>query len=492
MSLEKASKAGFSLLFRKIWDSILNLFVMAILARQLPLSDFGILAASMVVINWINTLTSAGLDDFVILYKGKEKEKMWQASFSISFWVSLSMLCILFLIAPFWSSFFSSKEVLNILYLLGIIFFFNALTVVPKAILRKQLAYTKIIKIQIIIGSIATIAKVFAVYMGWGVYSLVLPITIAAPIQAFFFFKLVDRKVFSSIFNIDLKLWKEAYTFTSYIIGSRLINRLMNEGDNLIVGKTLGLESLGLYNIAYQSANFVVAIITGIVGDVSTPIFSKVSHDMNRLKETVLRMLHLIGFISIPIIAIIIVFSDQMIWLLYGKSFMAAVIPLKLLAIFALFRMFNSPSSNIFNSLQMPKKPFYFQLIILPFFLVCIYLASFNGLIAFTASVVLIRCIFSFILIYQSLLIINIKIYEAWQAIKPYILSFTPIFILLLLLKLYSNGFTWQLYIGYSVCVLFSVYMYLFILKQTTPMIWQRTKDELKRIHPSLKLLDNI
>ena len=154
MSLEKASKAGFSLLFRKIWDSILNLFVMAILARQLPLSDFGILAASMVVINWINTLTSAGLDDFVILYKGKEKEKMWQASFSISFWVSLSMLCILFLIAPFWSSFFSSKEVLNILYLLGIIFFFNALTVVPKAILRKQLAYTKIIKIQIIIGSI--------------------------------------------------------------------------------------------------------------------------------------------------------------------------------------------------------------------------------------------------------------------------------------------------------------------------------------------------
>lgn len=90
----------------------------------------------------------------------------------------------------------------------------------------------------------------------------------------------------------------------------------MNEGDNLIVGKTLGLESLGLYNIAYQSANFVVAIITGIVGDVSTSIFSKVSHDLNRLKETVLRMLHLFGFISIPIISIMIVFSDQMIWLL--------------------------------------------------------------------------------------------------------------------------------------------------------------------------------
>ena len=78
---EKVFSSAFLLLIRKIWSNVINLGVMAFLARILSKEDFGILAISSVFLGLINTAATSGISEYVVYYRGNDKNEKVNAAF---------------------------------------------------------------------------------------------------------------------------------------------------------------------------------------------------------------------------------------------------------------------------------------------------------------------------------------------------------------------------------------------------------------------------
>jgi PST family polysaccharide transporter len=81
---------------------------------------------------------------------------------------------------------------------------------------------------------------------------------------------------------------------------------LVNNADNLIVGKILGAQQLGFYQTGFNVAN----TTTGDVGDLGAqtvfPIYTAIHDDKKRLQHAMLRAVVGIGaLIALPIIVIL-------------------------------------------------------------------------------------------------------------------------------------------------------------------------------------------
>lgn len=390
MSLaQKAGQAGALMLFRKGWGALVSFGVMAYLARVLDKSDFGLLAISATLIGIIETVALSGIGEYVIFYNGKDEKEVTNSAFWLNFWLSI-VVCIAVLIAgPFWAAFYKDARINKIIWLLLTGFFFNMLSSIAVAQFRKTLDYKPLVLIQTIFGTISQLSQIAFAVFGFGVYSLALPHAVITPIMAIV---LIYRSRFRPSLNMNREHWGRIFGYTKHVIGSRVLGKFVNEGDTLIVGKFLGMELLGVYNLAFRFAHIFFANFLPIITNVTMPVFSQIKDNLPRLRDNFTRSLKLIAFITIPVISFQIIFAEPLINIIYGLKWHDAVIPFQILSLFVLFKSVGSPTSGLYNATGNPQIGFYFSLIFAPIFLGAVMFSSiFNSLIVTTVIVASVR-----------------------------------------------------------------------------------------------------
>lgn len=418
-SKTSVGKAASLLLFRKGWGGIINIGVLAILARHLNKEDFGLVAISSVLISFISIVASTGIGEYLIYYRGENEKEVKNKAFGLNVIITLIVTLVVLIVIPFWSKFYNDERIKFLAYLLLVNFIGEMIAIVPKALLRKEFKYGVLVKYLTIFGTLTSMAKVLFVFLGFGVYSLVLPMAIFSPILAF---SLIIQSPLSLDFKIGGKLLNEIAKYVKHIIGSNVLTYLVNEGDTLIVGKVLGLEALGVYNIAFNVSNIFQSTLLPIITDISLPSFAKISDDIASLRLQYLKMINFIAFFSFPLLSIMIVHSRAIINILYGNKWNSAILPLMILLVFTIMRSISSPTSSLFNSTGNPKIGFVFSLYFAPLFLLSIFLGSYWGIIGICLAVTISRVLGAQILISKSLDLIGYRLSLLYKEILPIII----------------------------------------------------------------------
>jgi len=401
---KKAGKASMFLILRKGWGAFLSLFVLAYLARILDKEDFGIIAISMTLINFIQVFGVSGISEYVVFYDEDDKKEVVNSAFWLNIVITIIIVIILVVLAPFWADFYGNDNIENIVYLLSIGFFFNMISSVPVALYRKNMDYKTLVIIQAIFGTISQLSQVLFAFLGFGVYSLALPTAIVIPLLSL---TLLYKSKFRPRFNFRLDHWKKIFKYTKYVIGTRIIGMLLNNGDNLLLAKILSLNALGIYDVAFRFANLFVNHFNPIITNISLPVLAKSNKNRTELIARFKKMIDMISVINIPIIIGMILFAEPLILLIYGDKWGEAVLPFQILSVFVLFRSVGSPASGLYSAIGKPKIGFYFTIIyIIPFF-ITIYIASFYGLIGFCIGITIIRVLGS-----STHLVISSKLLE--------------------------------------------------------------------------------
>jgi O-antigen/teichoic acid export membrane protein len=119
---------------------------------------------------------------------------------------------------------------------------------------------------------------------------------------------------------------------------STWMNYLARNGDNFIVGRYLGVESLGLYGRAYSLMNMPFTYAVNLMTSVLFPAMSRLQRDPARLQRAYLRMTALTGVISAPVMVAMAIAAPDLIATLYGPQWQGAVVPLQILCAFGYFR----------------------------------------------------------------------------------------------------------------------------------------------------------
>lgn len=418
MSTRKVGSAALLLIFRKGWNSILNLIVMMYLARELDPSSFGLLAISSVFISFIANLAIGGIGEYIVYYKKEDKALMYHSAFWLNLLLTVLVCLLIVSTVPLWGNFYNDERIVNLVYFLLIGFFAEMLSVVPVSIFRKSMKFQRLIFIQTIFNTLIGLGKVGFAFFGFGIYSLVLPIAIFQPLLAI---SIIIASDFKPRFQCDFHYWKPIMTFTKHIIGGRVLGRIVNEGDNILVGKLLSLQELGYYTLAFQLSNIFTNTLLPVISTLSLPVFS--STQERQIKTNYFKMVNLISSLSFPLLLLLVVLAEPFIIFFYGAQWSSAIVPLQILCAFTISRSITSPTSAIFSALGKPQIGFYYSLIFTPFFLLSIWLGSYGGIIAVCICVTTMRVFGGQVTLCISARLLKFEMSDLYKLFWPFFLS---------------------------------------------------------------------
>src|SRR5436309_3446982 len=134
---EKIAKSVFWLVWTGVGLQILSLLSAMFVARLLDPSDYGIMAVAGIFTSTIALLVELGLGAAIVQFRDLEEEEL-----NACFWFAISIAgvayVLLFLAAPAMATWFGIPVLCKVLRVLGLMFPFAAVGVVPDGLLRKQ------------------------------------------------------------------------------------------------------------------------------------------------------------------------------------------------------------------------------------------------------------------------------------------------------------------------------------------------------------------
>jgi len=128
-----------------------------------------------------------------------------------------------------------------------------------------------------------------------------------------------------------------------------------NQIDTILIGKFLGINVLGIYNVAKDVASLPMMKVAAIMNQVGFSAFASLKEDKSAAGYYLEKSLKLIAIFSFPIFFGISSVSDEIILLLIGEKWLSAAPIISVLCFVFPFRMMNSNIQLYANALNRPK-----------------------------------------------------------------------------------------------------------------------------------------
>ncbi len=388
---DKVVHSGAWIYGRNIVTSLINLGVMAILARQLTPADFGLVALAQVLLRFIVILSEGGIGEFIISDNQEGKEKRVHAAFWLNLVFSSGVVLIGLLALPWITRFYVEPGLSIILILLALRYLMAQVTTVPYSLVRKDLRYKALVMIDSVIEIASSLISVVLALTGWGALSLVIPGVLLEPLRLVCFMYAARWR---PKLHLYISEWSGVFNYSAKIIVGSLATAIGAEGDTLVIGKTLGVQSLGLYNMAWVSANMVHRNLVSPISSVALPAYSSLAQNIDRMKSALYKMVRLLSAASFPLLIGLFVIADLFILTIYGPQWEASITPLRILIIYALRYAIGSPANAIFYAAKRPDIPMKFGLAFVPFYLTCLFIGSIYGIVGVAVGVTVARTVF--------------------------------------------------------------------------------------------------
>lgn len=366
-SVKKAVVRGGAWIYgRKVVTSLLHLGVMAILARQLGPAEFGLIALAQGLLNLLAILSSQGVNEYVIYDNEVGREERVEAAFWLDLSLSIASVILGLICLPLITKFYSEPGLDVVMVSLLLRYPIDALSRVPDALLKKRLEFRKLQTRDVVLDFLSSVGKIALALNGWGVWSLILPAFLISMVRAIVVFRMAK--------------WKPRF--------------VINQGDTLLIGKLMGSQVLGIYSLAWSSAHLIIRNVNGVVNQIALPALSAASGDTAHLWFGLRRMMRLLSIITFPALIGLFVVADDFILAVYGPQWRDAILPLRILLIYALRYAVGSPIGPVFKARGRTDIPFKLGLAIVPFYLIGIWIGSRYGLVGVAMGVTLTRTAF--------------------------------------------------------------------------------------------------
>lgn len=339
-----------------VWTSISTVVIMfsqmlrlIILTRFLNKDDFGVVSITNTLITLCVAFTDLGFAS-VIMYK-----KEWTIKeFSTLYWMqAIIFACIymmLVLISPQIASYYKEEILSSLIAISGISLFGQAIGKLYDSILLKAYCFKLIAIRNIITNAVSLVLAIVLAYLGFGAYSLVYS-TLLQILLINVWNLYSGIKIQPLGFTLDVRGSYSLVKIGIYQTGTQILDFVSNKLDVFIIGKILGMESLGVYDLAKELVLKFINMIRTVISKVALPLLSNNNNDAEKVKVRFLMITKTVASVCIPICITLAVFSYEVVNIMYGNKFIDAT---PVVSIFAITTIFGSIAS-FFDMLGIAK-----------------------------------------------------------------------------------------------------------------------------------------
>lgn len=329
-----------------VLDKLLqNAFVFVagiLLARLIDKEGYGLMGVLAIFVGLANILHESGFSSAII-----RKKNITQADYTTVFYLNISigifLYLLLFFLAPLISNYYDKPILTDLSRYLFLSFLFNSFAVVQNAKLIKEINYKLITKINAFSVFTSYSVTLLLAYFGFGVWAL------ATQVVLWTFLKVCCLWIFSRwkpSGSFSKESFKDLFAFSSKLVLGSIINSVMVNIPQNILGKFYSLSIGGLYNLAYRNYNSANDVLNGSIYSVSYPILSSIHDDDHRLKYIFRKFIRIKAFVIFPMFMGIILVAQSFMYIL-GEQWLSAAPILQLLCIGGIFAGLETTNGDI-------------------------------------------------------------------------------------------------------------------------------------------------
>ncbi|NMO75824.1 teichuronic acid biosynthesis protein TuaB [Niallia alba] len=351
------------------WTSISTLVItllqigqFIILGNLMSAKEFGMIGMLTTITIFAQIFVELGLGAAVI-----QKHHATARQLSTLFWINilLGILICLFMQAasPIIADYFQTKELEGKIRLLSILFLIAPIGQQSQYLMQRDLSFQ-------LLGKVETISTIFSFSLLIGLLFLTKqnPVNVYVWSQVSLYslkgilYYICYLPKWKPSFVLDIKDCKEFFSFGIYQLLSRLVNRLGSNIDMLLIGRFIGMEALGLYNLVYQIVTIPVLKLNPIITRVAFPVFAKDKNNNQALETGYLHMTQLLAIVSFPLLLGLYSVSDLVIPLFFGEQWIEAIPILQIMIIVGILRVLMNPNGSIILAKGKANIAFYWDL----------------------------------------------------------------------------------------------------------------------------------
>lgn len=327
---------------RQITQSITSV----ILARLLSPSDFGLMGMALVTTGFAALFKDLGTSAAVI-----QKKDLSPVLLSTLFWVNvifgLVITVLLLAITPLVITLFGDPRVGPVLRLLSLTFAISGIGVVKQSLLERELKFRTLANIEIAATLGGSVVGMTCAWLGSGVWSLAYQSLAAVAITTLLLWIFTPWRPMLVFSGAEVK---SISRYSLNLAGFNIFNYFIRNADNLLIGRFLGAQDLGYYNLAYRFLLYPVQTVSSVIGRVMFPFYSRIQDDSSRFRRHYLNVAASVALVTFPIMMGLIALAEPFVLAILGPGWRPVIVLLQILAPIGLLQSIGSTVGGIYQA----------------------------------------------------------------------------------------------------------------------------------------------
>jgi O-antigen/teichoic acid export membrane protein len=350
---ERVIRGGFWVFALRFTNRGLGLIRKIVIARLLAPEDFGLLGIAFLSISTLETFSQMGFQAALVQKKADIKPYL-DTAWTVSAIRGVIIFGLLFIFAPLVAEFFSSPQATLIIRVIGVSVLLSGFRNIGIIFFQKSLEFNKEFFYQLS-GTLTNFGVgIVLAFLLKTVWALVWGGLAASFVQLFMSYIVHPYR---PSFRFEKAKFDQLFGFGKWVLGQSIVIFLITQGDDIFVGKMLGVTALGFYQMAYLISNLCATEITHVISGVTFPAYSKMQDDLGRMKQACLRVLGLTCTISFPLAAGILVLAPALTQVILTEKWLPMVSALQVMCGFGVMRSIAATFGPVYRAIGRPDIP---------------------------------------------------------------------------------------------------------------------------------------
>jgi PST family polysaccharide transporter len=299
---------------------LISTVVFMVLARLLVPADFGLVALSLVFIEFARLLEDQGCGAAIV-----QRQDVTKGHLDTAFWMSVAAgVCLsglLVALAGPIASLVGSPDLAPVLMALSLVVLIGAPSSTAIAVLRRGFGFRRLAFRKIVSAIVGGVAGVAAALLGAGVWSLVTQALVQTVVGTALLWTVTP---FRPGLSVSRAHFRELFSFGNKFMGIAVLSFISKRSDDLLIGSVLGPTALGLYSVAYRLLVIMTEVMTLTVQSVAFPTFSRMQAERERLRRAYQTAMGMTVAVAAPAFMCVVVLAPDIVMACFGPRWHAA------------------------------------------------------------------------------------------------------------------------------------------------------------------------
>lgn len=320
-----------------------TLIGVALFAALLEPRDFGLVAIATVTLEAATSGLSFGIGQIVQAIGADEDVD--RTALSLALVVGAATGLALWFAAPWLSSFLSTESATPFVRALAPIILVRRWSEARRGMLDRDLRF-RYTSVAQGVGAVSGLVIGVAVALtGGGAWALIAQLVVSE----FVFATLLSTGGSGTrLPGYDAGAVRKIWTFAKEFIGNAVVVFAYNNLDDAAVARIAGAANLGFYSVAYRIANGPTYLFSRTAGRILLPAFVRLRNTGRQWGDPYLGAVAVLSGVTGPIMFGLLIHGPAILETAYGGRWSASYLPLRVLALYGLFRAVGATTGTVF------------------------------------------------------------------------------------------------------------------------------------------------